>query len=90
VGLIAEDPDEPYEASRLLVPEMWKPLVDAAKGQLIVSAPGADVLLFRQLDDGTSIEELRAQTRVVATQVARPISETIFRWTPAGFEPLKE
>lgn len=81
--------DDPYASSRLLVPETWAALVKKSHGQLIVSVPGTDMVLYTEETDPASIEVLRNMTRDAVAHVTRPVSLAVFRWTPNGFEEVK-
>ena len=84
IGLLADDP---YESSRLLWPDSWKPVL-GPRGKLIASAPGSDVLLFTPASGKAAVEALAERTREVAQKVSKPISLSIFRWTPTGFKEI--
>ena len=76
--------DDPYESSRLLAPESWTALA-GKNGQLMVSAPGTDVLLYIRATDSAAVVALATLTRELAKRAPRPLSTAIFRWTPKGW-----
>lgn len=84
IGLIADDP---YESSRLLWPDSWKSVLGPGDS-LIASVPGSDVILFTPASDRAAVDALSARTREVAQKVSKPISLSIFRWTPKGFQAI--
>lgn len=80
---------DPYASSRLLMPETWAPLLKKSHGQLLVSAPGTDMVLYTQATDNAAVDALRALTREAASHVNRVVSLAVFRWTPGGFEEVQ-
>lgn len=77
-----------YEASRLLLHDEWAPLAKKAKGSLTVAVPAIDVVLYA--DSGRQ-QAMRAMTAValdIVSKAQRPISPTLFTWTPEGWEPV--
>lgn len=87
IGIVADDP---YESSRLLLPESWMPLIGKSKTPFFVSAPGTDVLLYTRTKTAAALKRLQVATIGVAAKAHRPLSLAIFRWTPSGFEEVKE
>lgn len=88
-GSIAMITGDPYESSRLLMPDMWAPLAAQSHGQLIVAVPGTDLVLYTQASDPVAVDALRTLTRQAFTKVSRSISLAVFRWTPTGFEEIQ-
>lgn len=87
VGLVADDP---YESSRLLFPESWQAIVGKSRTPLLVSAPGADAVLYLHSKSAKEIARLRAATLKVSTEATHSVSTKIFRWTPTGFEEFND
>ncbi|HEY3920007.1 MAG TPA: hypothetical protein VGL83_19605 [Stellaceae bacterium] len=85
IGLVANDP---YESSRLLLPESWAPLVGKSQTPFFVTAPGSDVLLYTRTKSAAAIKRLQVATIGVAAKARRPLSLSIFRWTPSGFQEV--
>ena len=86
-NIIAEDG---YEASRLLMHDEWSAVARSRAGDLIVSVPASDAVIFGAVRDREDIQALR---EIVASQARRtlvPISPQIFRWRPDGWELLDE
>ena len=86
-NIIAEDG---YEASRLLMHDEWSAVARSRAGDLIVSVPASDAVIFGLVRDRDDIKALR---EIVASQARRtlvPISPQIFRWRPDGWELLDE
>lgn len=82
VGLVAASP---YESSRLLLPESWAALAAKNGGKLLVAAPGTDVMIYADARQPNALKIMREQAAMVAMGATRQLSQTIFRWTPAGW-----
>jgi len=82
IGLVATNP---YESSRLLLPESWATLAAKYDGQLLVAAPGTDVMIYADGRQPNALQIMRDHVALVALRATRPLSPTIFRWTPAGW-----
>jgi hypothetical protein len=82
VGLVATSP---YEASRLLAPASWASLAARNGGQLLVAAPGTDVVIYADARQPNAVQKMRDQAALVAMRATRPLSPVIFRWTPVGW-----
>jgi uncharacterized protein YtpQ (UPF0354 family) len=77
-----------YEASRLLLHDEWAPLAKQATGSLIVAVPAIDVVLYADSGRQQAMRAMNAVALDVASKAQRPISPTLFQWTPAGWEPI--
>jgi len=75
-----------YEASRILLHGRWAALARAVKGELLVAAPARDAVLFTGSREDVAM--LRYMSERLAAQQDHPISTTILRWTPKGWEVL--
>jgi len=82
IGLVATNS---YESSRLLLPESWAALAAKYGGQLLVAAPGTDVMIYADARQPNALQIMRDHTAMVAQRVTRQLSPTIFRWTPVGW-----
>jgi len=82
IGLVATNP---YESSRLLFPESWAPLAAKNGGQLLVAAPGTDVMIYADARQPNAVQIMRDHVAMVAMRATRQLSPTIFRWTPVGW-----
>lgn len=85
IGTIGSDP---YNSSRLALLDSWSSLAQAQGGKLIVAAPSIDTVLYIGEDSATAIDALRSRTRDVMQRASSPLSATLLRWTPAGWEPV--
>jgi hypothetical protein len=82
IGLVATNP---YESSRLLLPESWSTLAAKYGGQLLVAAPGTGVMIYADGRQPNALQIMRDHAAMVAMRVTRQLSPTIFRWTPVGW-----
>lgn len=78
-----------YEASRILFPEEWKAVADKVGGKLIVAVPATDVVLYGRDDGAVARDAMMQLMRYVAQRANRPLSPTILRWKPDGWEAVQ-
>jgi uncharacterized protein YtpQ (UPF0354 family) len=81
--------DHPYESSRLIFHSEWAEVAKGVGGQLIVAVPEPNSLLY---GNGSTLEGVDAFRTFVldATRKSQsPLSPTVFKWTPAGWEEIK-
>lgn len=72
-----------YEASRLLLHPRWRELAQGVEGDLLVSVPSRDYVLFVGSRAGReALDRFRKKTEEFASQESRPISSQVFQWTP--------
>ncbi|HEV2675064.1 MAG TPA: hypothetical protein VGV37_11030, partial [Aliidongia sp.] len=87
VSLVATSP---YEASRLLAPESWATIAAKNGGQLLVAAPGTDVMIYMDARRPNAVDTMRRAVGVVAMKATRPLSSQIFKWSPAGWALVQQ
>ena len=68
-----------YEASRVLLHERWRPIARAVRGDLLVSAPARDTVIFTGSRE--DVKGLRALAGRISTEQHHPLSPTILQWT---------
>lgn len=85
-GKIGELIGNAYQSSQLAFHEDWAPLAKAQGGKLIVVAPVKDAVFYVGDDSPTAIDALRAFAHALIKRAPNPLSETLLRWTPAGWE----
>ena len=68
-------------------PELWEPVAKAYGGELLISVPASDVVLCGGKDSGP---ELVKKANEVMLNDERPLSATIFRWTPTGWDVVAQ
>ena len=74
-----------YESSLLAFPELWARLAKKVGGNLLVAAPGADVVLFSNGDSADAVATFRDAIQAALAHAERPVSENIFRWSAEGW-----
>lgn len=79
IGALGND----YDPSRLLLHDQWADLAARAEGGLLVAVPCRNLLLFAA---GARAGMMRESARESFADTHAPLSETILRWTPAGWQ----
>jgi hypothetical protein len=64
--------------------EAWQPLAEKL-GELIVSAPSLDTLLYARAETATDVDALAALSNQIYATASVPISAHVFRWTDHGW-----
>jgi hypothetical protein len=83
-------PGDTYEASLLAFPEMWAPLAKSFDERLIVSAPGAHMMLFSKENAPDAVAALAEIAEASMHGEQRPPSSAVYRWTKdGGIEALR-
>jgi uncharacterized protein YtpQ (UPF0354 family) len=77
-----------YQSSRLLLDKQWSDLA-AKKGQLIVAVPSNDTLFVACDATPATVKKLATTIQNTYPRAARPVSPSILRWTPSGWQGLK-
>lgn len=75
-----------FEASLLLLDEIWTRLSSDVEGDLVACVPARDLMLYTGTKVAGGIESLRRVASRVLTQGAYAISGTLLRWTGEGWE----
>ena len=75
--------------SRLALVDSWAPLAQAQGGVLIVAAPSADLVLYASEDGSAAIDALRTLARNMMARAPKPLSGTLLRWTPKGWQLVR-
>jgi uncharacterized protein YtpQ (UPF0354 family) len=78
-----------YQTSRLVLIDSWAPLAQAQGGVLIIAAPSADLVLYSGDDSSAAIDALRALARNVMSRASKPLSGSLLRWTPKGWQLVR-
>jgi len=87
-GEIGMIDDDVYTSSWMALPEAWGETAAALDSRLIVAVPGATVLLYARDSGPQSVTALRAAAEDMANRNERPISTSVYRWTPQGWQRL--
>lgn len=74
-----------YQSSWFALPEFFEDLAELYDGSLLVSVPAVDTLLYAR-DDEDAIIAMHEAAEDVADQSERPISKSVYRWNPDGWE----
>jgi len=74
-----------YESSRMLMHDSWAELSKAYNGHLVVSVPNNDLLIYGNGGGNGDREVLTAFTKEVIERAPKPISASLFEWTPTGW-----
>ncbi|HEY1536546.1 MAG TPA: DUF1444 family protein [Polyangiaceae bacterium] len=76
-----------YQSSRLLLDKQWSDLA-AKKGQVIVAVPSNDTLFVACDATPATVKKLATTIQNTYPRAARPVSPSILRWTPSGWQGL--
>jgi hypothetical protein len=82
-AVLAEDY---YESTRLLMHAEWGEVAKARGGDLIVTVPASDSLIFGNVRNNDQIKALQDIAIREARKSRRAVSTQIFRWRPDGWE----
>jgi uncharacterized protein YtpQ (UPF0354 family) len=77
-----------YQSSRLLLDKQWSDLA-AKKGQVVVAVPSNDTLFVACDATPATFKKLATTIQNTYPRAARPVSPSILRWTPSGWQELK-
>lgn len=75
-----------YDSSRLLFHEDWTSLSARMNGRLIVAVPATDFLIYGEARDRIAVGAIVGLVNDVARKAPRPISRTLLKWLPSGWE----
>lgn len=81
--------DSPYESSRIILHSDWAPVAKALGGSLIVGVPSPSLLVYGRGDSELALGAMRAFVRDALRKADRPLTDSVFRWTEAGWEELR-
>jgi len=84
-GVVALRGDD-YLASLLALPDLWAPIAEKFDGELYVAVPASDVVLFADAREKGAAAAVERAARDYALRAKRPISLSLFAWTPTGWE----
>jgi uncharacterized protein YtpQ (UPF0354 family) len=78
-----------FESSRLLLSDYWQGMADRTHRTIIAAAPAADSLVVVCDPTAEELVKLRQMVEQLARQAARPVSNTLLKWTAAGWRELE-
>jgi uncharacterized protein YtpQ (UPF0354 family) len=70
-----------YEATLILLPEIWASVSQMVSGGLIAAVPARDVLYFTGDSDRENLADMRRWTSKALEEVDKPLSRAFIRWT---------
>ncbi len=82
--------DEDYASSRMIFHEEWGEIAKKVGGNLVVMIPAPDTMLYGDGSSNAGIDVLRRFARNVANQSTRPLTLSMWRWTPSGWDEVQE
>jgi len=74
-----------YNAARLLLPDLWRPLREVVRGELVAAAPARDIAMFTGTEEPRGIEGLRYLAREMFHGEPHPVSPQLVRWSENGW-----
>jgi hypothetical protein len=81
--------EDDYESSRVLMHEDWAEVAKNRRGDLLVSVPASNTLIFGSARSAVQIKELRDLAVQELQKAQRPLTAQIFRWRAEGWEVVK-
>lgn len=79
-----------FESSRLLLSEFWQQLAEQTHSTIVAAAPSADALIVVCDPTPAELKRLNGTLEHMARMAARPLSTTLLKWTPAGWQELEQ
>lgn len=77
-----------YVDSSIAFLDLWAPAVRACSGNLLISVPAADVVLYEDGNVPGAAEIIKRVADDVMAHADRPFSDAVFRWSPNGWLPV--
>ena len=78
-----------YESSRMLLHDSWAAMSKSMGGHLVVAVPSSDFLIYGNGGGNGDRIVLGTFAQTVAEKASKPISVSLFHWTPTGWEVAK-
>jgi uncharacterized protein YtpQ (UPF0354 family) len=75
-----------FEASLLLLDDLWIKLSADVQGELVACAPARDMILYTGAATPGAIEDLRELAERVINEGGYSLTPTLLRWTGAGWD----
>lgn len=83
------DADDGYAASRILLHWRWSEVTLTLGEVLVLGMPTRDVVVFTASLDREKIEQLKETVETVERHQGRPVTRTLFQWTPQGWKEFE-
>ena len=77
-----------FESSRLLLNDFWREMSARVHVPIVVAAPAADTLVVACDPTPTELAQLTGMVQKLSQNAARPVSTSLLKWTPSGWQPL--
>jgi hypothetical protein len=74
-----------YEATLLLLPEVWESVASMVSGHIIVSVPARDLIYVTGDSTKENLGELRRVTSKALEQADKPLSRVFLQWNGQGW-----
>lgn len=78
-----------YEATLLLLPEVWESVSSMVPGRIVAAVPARDVLYVTGDADRENVAALRQWTSQALEKVEKPLSRAFLRWTGDSWEEYR-
>lgn len=78
-----------YNSSRLLLHDDWKELSKSMNGHLVVAVPANDIVVYAAASDPIALDAISTLVKAVGVKSVRPLSGTLFKWVPGGWEIVR-
>jgi uncharacterized protein YtpQ (UPF0354 family) len=75
-----------YESSRMLLHDQWAEMSKSMSGHLVVAVPNNDFLIYGNGGGNGDRMVLSTFAKTVIEKAPKPMSATLFQWTPTGWE----
>ena len=75
-----------YEATLILLPEIWESVSPMVSGHLVAAVPARDLLYVTGDADPENLADMRRWTSKALEQVDKPLSRAFIRWTGVHWE----
>ncbi len=78
-----------YDNARLILHDLWAPLRELVRGELVVAAPTRDIVLFTGTEEPQGLRGIGYLATEMWHGEPHPVSPQLVRWTADGWEPLE-
>jgi uncharacterized protein YtpQ (UPF0354 family) len=75
-----------YEATLILLPEIWASVGEMVDGAVVVSIPARDILYVTGDAQPENLSDLRRWTSKMLEQADKPLSRAFLRWNSLAWE----
>jgi len=85
-GRLTEDD---YESSRVILHAEWASVAEQLNQNLVVMVPASNLLLYGDGSTPAGVDAMRAFAAEAARRSQRPLSGTVLRWAPRGWQVVR-